>query len=98
MNIKILPSAMDDLTAGYEFYERQLKGLGSYFLDSLFSDIDSLLLHYGVHRKVFNNYRLLSKRFPFAIYYSVFLDSILINAILDCRSNPKSIIKRLNDK
>lgn len=43
MNLKILPSANVDLINGYHFYERQSQGLGSYFIDSLFSDIDSLL-------------------------------------------------------
>ncbi len=71
MNFRILPIANDDLLNGYHFYEQQEKGIGSYFLDSLFSDIDSLLVYHGVHSVFFNKYyRLLSKRFPFAIYYT----------------------------
>jgi hypothetical protein len=31
MNIKILPSAMDDLRRGYLFYESQEVGLGDYY-------------------------------------------------------------------
>jgi hypothetical protein len=68
MKITILPSARSDLAAGSAFYENQQEGLGSYFLESLFSDIDSLLLYGGIQRKVFGYYRLLSKRFPYAIY------------------------------
>lgn len=49
MKIKILPSANEDLINGFYFYERQSAGLGSYFLDTLFSDIDFLILYYGVH-------------------------------------------------
>jgi hypothetical protein len=45
MNIKILPLANEDLLNGYYFYEQQKEGLGHYFLDSLFSDIDSLLIY-----------------------------------------------------
>ena len=41
MRIKILPSALDDLRCGWDFYERQQIGLGDYFQDSLFSDVDS---------------------------------------------------------
>jgi len=41
MKIKILESATQDLLQGYRFYEQQEKGLGGYFLDTLFSDIDS---------------------------------------------------------
>ena len=70
MNIKILPAANNDLLNGYEFYEQQGRGIGQYFLDSVFSDIDSLLIYHGVHPVLFGKYhRMLSHRFPFAIYY-----------------------------
>jgi hypothetical protein len=89
MNFKILPSANEDLINGYHFYERQTPGLGSYFLDSLFSDINSLIIYHGVHPKFLGKYhRLLSRRFPFAVYYTVENKDIIIYAILDCRSNP----------
>lgn len=38
---------------------RQGKSVGDYFLDSLFSDIDSLELYAGVHIKVFDFHRLI---------------------------------------
>jgi hypothetical protein len=71
MNLRILPSAVRDLHRGREFYARQSDSLGDYFLDSLFSDIDSLELYAGVHAKFFGYCRLLAKRFPFAIYYKI---------------------------
>ena len=89
MKIKILPAASDDLLNGYDFYEEQQTGIGSYFLDSLFSDIDSLLIYHGVHPLYFDQYyRMLSQRFPFAIYYRVEDEDIIVYAILDCRKNP----------
>jgi hypothetical protein len=45
MRIEILSEANEDLINGYHFYERQAPNLGSYFLDSLYSDIDSLLVY-----------------------------------------------------
>lgn len=70
MRIKILPSASQDLVEGYWFYEKQSPGLGSYFKDTLFSDIDSLAFFGGRHGVHYGKYfRLLSKRFPFAVYY-----------------------------
>lgn len=69
MKIRILASAKQDLKDGYHFYDEQNKGLGSYFIDTLYSDIDSLLVNHGVHQEHFGYFRLLSKRFPFAIYY-----------------------------
>ena len=47
MRIEILSDAEDDLVAGAKFYERKRAGLGEYFLNSLYSDIDSLLLYVG---------------------------------------------------
>ena len=69
MRIKILSSALEDLYGGRLFYQKQGEGLGDYFFDALFSDIDSLVLYGGIHQKVFGFHRLLSKRFPYAIYY-----------------------------
>ncbi len=40
MNIQILDEAQADLREGAQFYERQNIGLGTYFLDTIFSDID----------------------------------------------------------
>jgi len=97
VNITILPEANEDIIRGYRFYEVQNKGFGSYFRDSLFSDIDSLLIYHGVHILCFGKYyKMLSKRFPFAIYYTVENQNIVVYAVLDCRSNPTWIEGRLD--
>ncbi len=89
MKIQILESAKDDLRNGYKFYELQQKGIGAYFLESLSADIESLKLFAGIHSIHFEKYhRLLSKRFPFAVYYRVFDHEIRVYAILDCRKDP----------
>ncbi len=95
MSIAISDGARQDLIAGFHFYEKQEPGLGSYFLDGLFSDIDSLQLYAGIHPVVFSQYRCLSKRFPFAIYYTVTGNTVRVNAVLDCRRNPTRISDRL---
>ena len=95
MRIRILSTAETDLEEGYRFYESQSPGLGSYFLDSLYSDIDSLAYFGGIHRVVFGYHRQLSKRFPFAVYYRVIEDVAMVFAVLDCRRNPSWIRNRL---
>ena len=97
MKVRILDVAERDLEEGYRFYEEQSPELGSYFLDSLYSDIDSLRYFEGIHLKVFGYHRLLSKRFPFAVYYKVSEDEVLVMAVLDCRRNPSWIRKKLMD-
>jgi len=96
MKIRIHDEAATDLIEGFLFYEKQNSGLGSYSLDSLFSDIDSLSLFAGIHPICYGKYhRLLSKRFPFAIYYQIIGESTHVFAVLDCRSDPAWIRKRL---
>ena len=53
MKIEILSQAEGDLISGHRFYEKQSPGLGSYFFNSLLSDIDSLRLYGGIHPIVF---------------------------------------------
>ena len=91
MQIKILSSAESDLEDGYRFYESNSPGLGDYFLDSLYADIGSLAIFGGIHPMVFGCYRLMAKRFPFAVYYRVSKDVVLVMAVLDCRRNPSWI-------
>lgn len=86
---------MKDLVAGRNFYEAQANGIGGYFVDSLFSDIDSLALCAGVHRKVFGYHRLLSRRFPYAVYYRVQDDVATVWRVLDLRSDPEKIKRAL---
>ena len=95
MTIVILPSAKADLAAGFAFFEEQQAGLGAYFLESLFSDIDSLKIYAGVHRRVFGYHRLLSQRFTFAVYYSVETGTAYVRAVLDCRRDPARLRERL---
>jgi hypothetical protein len=89
--IHILASAFNDLADGRDFYERQGRGWGEYFLDSLFSDIDSLELYAGIHRKVFGFHRLLSKRFPYGIYYQFHNEDVIAYRVLDLRQDPRRI-------
>ena len=96
MKIEILDLAELDILNGFRFYEKKETGLGSYFLNSIYSDIESLRLHAGIHRKPHKDYhRLLSKVFPFAIYYTVFNDTAFVHAVVDCRRDPVWIKAKL---
>jgi hypothetical protein len=98
MKILIFDSAKLDLADGFHFYERQGIGVGEYFLESLYSDIDSLVLYAGVHLQKSGFYWMLSRRFPFAIYYTLDEKRISVHAILDCRRNPVNIEQRLTEE
>lgn len=88
MKIRVLDEAQQDLQESAEFYHRQKAGLGVYYLDSLLADIESLRYYAGTHVKIDGYFRLLSKTFPYAIYYLLNDDTVDVYAVLDCRSNP----------
>ena len=69
---------------------------GAYFFDSLISDIESLVISAGVHALYFGHHRMLSRRFPFAIYYDFHVNTVRVIAVLDMRKNPAWIRNRLN--
>ncbi len=95
MMIEISEAAEQDLIEGHRFYERRTAGLGDYFSDSVLGDIESLHLYAGVHAMHLGYHRLLTKRFPFAVYYRIEGDLIRVYAVLDCRRDPAWVRDRL---
>ncbi len=95
VRIVLLRSAVDDLIRGREFYETQDEGLGDYFEEALAADIESLRLFAGIHALVHGYHRMLSARFPYAVYYEVVEKTIRVRAVLDCRRDPQWIRSRL---
>lgn len=94
----VLAEAAEDLAAGSQFYDECELGVGRYFLDSLMGDLESLRLYAGVHSIHFGFHRLLSRRFPFAIYYDVTDDLARVAAILDMRRDPAWIRNELSKR
>ena len=95
-SIEITQTAQDDLLAAYWFYEHQQAGIGAYFLNSLYADIDALQISAGVHIKVQPSgaFRSLGSRFPFAIYYLLEGKQVTVLAVLDTRRSPEWLRER----
>ena len=97
--IQLAAEAVQDLADGMAFYETQQEGLGDYFLNCLAADIESLGMTAAIHRKVYRDYfRLLSRVFPYAVYYTGNKETVTVWAVLDCRRNPAWIADHLKGK
>lgn len=97
IRVQISGDALDDLNSAFNFYEAQEPGLGDYFLSQLRADIDGLKVTAGIHRQPHKHlHRLLSKRFPYAVYYEFDDDRALVMAIVDCRRDPRWIESHLD--
>jgi len=96
IRIRIFPDAVEDLSEGFWFYESQESGLGDYFTSHLRADIEGLKITVGTHRRIYQDYhRLLSRVFPYAIYYTIENEEVTVWAVIDCRKNPEWIRQRL---
>jgi len=90
--------ALQDLKSAQQLYENQAPTLGDYFFNSLLLDIESLHLYATIHLKEFGYYKMLSNRFPYAIYYEIHEDTAKVIAVLDQRQNPVHNYTQLNNR
>jgi hypothetical protein len=92
VKVKIPSSSKDDLVEGYRFSEDRSQGVGRYLLDSISSDIDSLIITARIDPKVFGGYhRVPSSCLPFAAYCRTSGNIASVDAVSDCRKSPARI-------
>ena len=83
------PAVELDVESAFEWYETEEPGLGREFLDQLRASYNRVLenpfafqdLRLGIRRA-------LTRKFPYAIYFTVEDDTILILAVLHCARDP----------
>lgn len=95
IHIRITEEARQDLVDGYAFYELQESGAGEYFASCLRGDIASLRITAGIHRANLGFHRMLSRVFPYAIFYHFSENVVAVIAVIDTRRDPKWIRNRL---
>jgi plasmid stabilization system protein ParE len=78
-----------DVAAAYQWYESEEPGLGLAFLDQLLATYDRIAtgpLHYQGLRSGIR--RALLRRFPYAVYFAVEGDFVVVLAILHVSRDP----------
>jgi hypothetical protein len=60
--------------------------------------VESLIIYAGIHVKAIGFHRILSKRFPYAIYYEVKNNSAYVVAVLPMLRDPKWIRGKLEER
>jgi hypothetical protein len=98
IRVEISEDAQEDLNEGFLFYEVQESGLGDYFIACLRADIEGLKVSGGAHRVVYADYhRLLSKVFPYGVFYTMEGGIAVVWAVLDLSKEPEWIRKELRE-
>jgi len=97
-DVVVLKEVADDLNDGKSFYDQRGAGVGDYFWDSLVADLESLIIYAGIHNKKHGLYRMLAKRFPYAVYYEIADDVAYVVAVLPMRRSPAWINRKLEER
>jgi len=96
--VVILRDVAEDLNDGKAFYDQSEPGVGDYFWDSLLGDMESLGVYAGIRNRSHGLYRMLARRFPYAVYYEIADDIAYIVAVLPMCRSPGWIRKRLKGR
>ena len=92
----IRPEAKAELLDIFQWYQEQRDGLGYDFklcVDEVFSKIQR---HPLTHKKVYRDVRrIVTKRFPFGIFYTFENNKITVLAVLHARRDPSKWKRRI---
>ena len=98
-NLLFRPEVEDDLISGYIWYEESTVGLGEEFLRLFYACVQDIPHNPFLYRKIENDFRrLLLRRFPYAIYFRIEEDQIIVFGLFHCARDPKFIQGSLNDR
>lgn len=97
--LRFLPEVENDILAGYAWYEEKSPGLGEEFLRMFYTSAHDIINYPLGYPKVCGEIRRrLLRRFPYAMYYRVEDNIIVILGFFHCARNPLSIYSHLQDR
>ena len=89
MKLRYTNRAKDDVQVAFAWYERQRRGLGFDFLDCIEAALRSVMANpelYGIVYLTFR--RIVVRRFPFCVFYTVEEDEIVVHSVFHNRQDP----------
>ena len=90
------PAVEHDIESAFDWYETEEPGLGHDFVDQLRAAYDRVVQNPFTFQDLrFGIRRALTRRFPYAIYFSVENDIVLIVAVLHCARDPAEWQQRI---
>jgi hypothetical protein len=94
-----VPEVEGDTIAGYTWYEQKAKGLGEEFLRVFYACVSELQHNPLLYRKVYKDFRRrLLKRFPYALYFRVLRETIIVYGLFHCARSPIILKKELGGR
>ena len=93
------PEVEEDAIGGYGWYEEKATGLGDEFLRGFYACAQEIPRNPFLYRKIYKDFRrTLLRRFPYAIYFSIEDDKVVVFGLFHCARNPAIIQNILRDR
>ena len=97
--IRFVPEIEEDLLSGFSWYEEKVQGLGEEFLGIFYVSSNNLTQNPLIYKKVYGDFRrLLLRRFPYAIYFVIENDEVIVIGLFHCARSPRKIKKNLSKR
>lgn len=97
--LHFLPVVEEDVINGYTWYEEKAKGLGEEFLRLFYANASEISGNPMIYRKVHGEFRRrLLRRFPYAIYFRIIGNEVLVFGLFHCARNPAAIWDELESR
>ena len=95
MEVIFASGVLEEVSASASYYEKEVKGLGSAFLQKLGDTLGEIKENPLAYRVIRNDFRRhLFVRFPYGIIYKINNDIIYVVAVMHLKRKPGYWIKR----
>ena len=93
------PELLEDAKLAFQWYEDASTGLGHEFLRCHFAALAAIRRQPLIYRKVYGNFRrILLGRFPYAIYFRIEREEIVVYLLVHCARNPAFLRRSLRER
>ena len=97
--LRFIPEVEEDVINGYVWYETKSRGLGEDFLRMFYAFANEILWNPLLYPKVYQDFRRrLLRRFPYAIYFTIETEQIIVFRLFHCARKPQAINEELQNR
>lgn len=94
-----LPEVEEDILASHAWYEEKSKGVGEEFLRMVRACVSEVLRYPDAAPRVDRRFhRRLLRRFPYAVYYTMDRDNVVVLALFHCARDPRTMMLELKNR
>lgn len=98
-SLLFLPEAEEDAVCAYAWYEEKAKGLGEEFLRVFYASAAEIARTPRIYPKIYKNFhRKLLKRFPYAVYFLIENEAVIVCGLFHCARDPQLIQGKMGNR